>query len=550
MRTFAFLLLALGGCSYTFDGTAADIPLVGDAPNMSSFPKLNKTPAGAALLVRGVDGAYWTVFRETIDIDGAPRKALRSVRLSDPPDEEILYADEISITWNAYYEFDAVAEPMPHKRLRIHGAGGARDEFELPPGDGFFMSGGEEDVFLYWKTAPETTDFLIQRRDRSFMRRLPIPDGVDPKEPTARARYDFFDSGHWLLIRDAKGKVSKHSTISEADRDIGMVPGNFAISWKNDALLTWGKDGLQKIPLNGSDRITLDPLPVDGSQGIVPYSYYANPRLRDRGEGQSVGERVDEVWYFRSDGMWAVSLDGGTPRPLLSVDKHPLLFGDPILYSYEPEDRWAQGASEGWLGDWRFMDRGRNPSFSRDRQKLRWLEHAARSGGIGDLLSAQVPRGEPLRLALNVRQYSELEDGRLLANSNRAFKGTQNRVIVIDEQRREARWVADAVAEYTKIPGRDELLVDVVSGPTGYDIVRVPIPPKLCPCPISFYCDTAAGHCKPGCASDDQCAKGTAGGYCDVAKHSCVSGCRDEHDCPVGNRCDGATSRCAPGLSP
>jgi hypothetical protein len=474
MSRLAILALLATGCSYTFDGTAADIPLVGAAPNMNQYKRLNKSPAGVALMVRGVDGQYWTVFRETIE----GQKSLRVVRLAEPATEEVLSADEIQITWNAFYEFDTVTDGAePFKRLRIHGAGGARDEFQLPAGDALFISGGAEDVFLHFKTAPDTTDYLVQRRDRSFSRRLPVPEGVDPAQPTARARFEFFDSGRWLLVRDAKGRVTKYSTVSNAERDLGMVSGNYTVSWRNDALIAWGGSGLRVIPLNGDTTVLLDPTPVDSGQGIL---FFTNTiqRLQDKDSGHVKTERVDEIWYFRADGLWAIPMDGGTPRPLLSPEKRPVQFGNPIIYGYEPDDRWAQGASDGWLGDWNFMERGRSPSFSRDRKKLRWLEHAARSGGVGDLLSAQVPGGAPSRLALNVRQYEELADGRILANSNRAFRGTQNRVIVIDEAKQEAHWVADSVSEYIKIPGRDELLVDVVTGPTGYDIVRVPIPPK------------------------------------------------------------------------
>jgi hypothetical protein len=70
-----------------------------------------------------------------------------------------------------------------------------------------------------------------------------------------------------------------------------------------------------------------------------------------------------------------------------------------------------------------------------------------------------------------------------------------------------------------------------------------------CPCQSGYYCDLAVGQCKPGCAGDTDCTKGTAGAYCNTTTHACVSGCRDDQDCPMGSGCD-SNSKCAVGLSP
>jgi hypothetical protein len=83
-----------------------------------------------------------------------------------------------------------------------------------------------------------------------------------------------------------------------------------------------------------------------------------------------------------------------------------------------------------------------------------------------------------MRLARNVRQFGELGDGRVLAASNSVPRGTHNRIIVIDEQQKQARWVADSSREFLFVPGSSDLLVKVVIGQTGWDIRRVPIAPK------------------------------------------------------------------------
>lgn len=75
-----------------------------------------------------------------------------------------------------------------------------------------------------------------------------------------------------------------------------------------------------------------------------------------------------------------------------------------------------------------------------------------------------------------MRRYNELADGRLLVHDNRAFRGVHNRIIVVDEDRQTARWVADAAGDWVNLPGGREILVFAITGPETYDIVRVPIP--------------------------------------------------------------------------
>ena len=162
------------------------------------------------------------------------------------------------------------------------------------------------------------------------------------------------------------------------------------------------------------------------------------------------------------------------------VGRQLLLVGpdEQLVYSTDPQGRWANNASDGWLGDWQFMKRGRSVGFSFSGKRLRWLEGAATLNGSGDLLSAAGPGEEPLRLARNVTRYGELSDGRVLALSNAAFWGTQNRIIVIDEQTRTAAWVADSASAFMYVPGSRDLLVFLTTGGTSFDLVRVTIPRK------------------------------------------------------------------------
>jgi hypothetical protein len=190
-----------------------------------------------------------------------------------------------------------------------------------------------------------------------------------------------------------------------------------------------------------------------------------------------------EIYYSIGSELRATARDGsGTPRRVLESGLRVLAFGpnDEILYSRDPDDRYVLHVGDGWLGDWRFMERGRD-AYLFESGRVRWLEHAARANGSGDLVSSVVSGtvgGAPLHLARNTRQYQELEDGRVLCDANHAFRGTQNRAVVVDEQARVAHWVAAAASDFVRIPGTQDILVDVVTGPSTYDIVRVPIPPK------------------------------------------------------------------------
>jgi hypothetical protein len=225
-------------------------------------------------------------------------------------------------------------------------------------------------------------------------------------------------------------------------------------------LITCGSDGVRSVPLDGTPETVIDPEACDGSSAL----WLDNGRLI----------------YPKAGSLWRVPLDGsGPPELVLPAGQRLLAFSpdDQLVYSTDPSDRYAAGAGDGWLGNWRFMERGRAVSYSRDGKRLRWLEHAAKQGGIGDLYSAE-PNQSPLHLARNVRVYEPLSDGRILAGANHAFRGVQNRVITIDEQARASYWVADQAADYVRIPGSNDLLIDVVTGPTAFDVVRVPIPPK------------------------------------------------------------------------
>ena len=188
-----------------------------------------------------------------------------------------------------------------------------------------------------------------------------------------------------------------------------------------------------------------------------------------------------QLFYIIGDReLRRVPVDGSAPpaRVIERDIKRVLTIADAatVIYSEDPSDRYIYMVGDGWIGDWRFMDRGRAANVSSDRKRVHFLENAAQSAGIGDLSSAPIG-GVVVRLARNVYQYDEIAPLRLLAAANHAFRGTQNRIILIDEEHGQAHWVVDQASRYSFIPGSTDLLVDIVTGASSSDLVRVPLPP-------------------------------------------------------------------------
>ena len=178
MRWLPLTLFAIAGCSLTFDAEAPDVPLLGEPPDMSRLPRLNKGPVDDAYIVRGADGANWVAIQELGDL-------LRVRRLSEPVREEEIRVKNPIIHWRGFFFIEPAADPTKPTKVTIRAAGeaGAGAQFFVPPGPGQLLTGGADQVFLYWVTRQQTTHFDIVRRDGTFRRRVPVPEGVDPTKP-------------------------------------------------------------------------------------------------------------------------------------------------------------------------------------------------------------------------------------------------------------------------------------------------------------------------------------------------------------------------------
>lgn len=507
----ASLILALlsaslggGGCSLTYDSSTPDLPLLGSAPNMAAFTRLNHAPAGASYFVYGRDGNYWLAIQETETdptwaTENCPvgRPCLRVIRMTGQPAETTYsaclqsaygcppgYGSGWAIAWRAFYLLTDVdpAGKLPTELTILAAGDRSGEKYSFPPGPPLILSAGADNVFVYWPRSADTKSyFAVHRGAKPTTRMMPVPDGVDPAKPDG-AIIAFNGDASILFTRNPKGKVHAWSTIQtdgHCDLDVGMRPAyTQVLSASCDAggvhgsLRTMGDDGIRQSTFDGKPDLVLEPDEV--TPGFVDYE-------------QRPGADMTLTWYgyyyTKLGQLRRVALDGSAPPETILVDGLARLYGifpdGRLIYTKDPGNRYIYGVGDGWLGDWQFMQRGRDAMVSGDALRMRWIEHSAQTSATGDLLSAPIG-GPALRLARNVSQYDELGDGRVLALANRAFPGVQNRIVVVDELTQKSAWVAVASNGYSHIYGSTDLLVDVVTGATGHDLVRVPVPKMAC----------------------------------------------------------------------
>lgn len=457
--------MASAGCTFTLDGSAPDVPLLLDLPDTTRFTKLNRAPMDDYYYVIGADGSYWMVYSEP------PRQ--RVVRVSDPTDEEELPTDKhINVTplwWTFFTVTHSDSDDQP-VTLTIRSAGQKTPAqvYTFPPGPELLIpygSGGE--IFLYWVRKEDTKTFqIIQRSGGS--RTLDVPKGLDPQNPQDKGWLQFNGAGDILFTRDADGRVVAHSTKIDKDVDLGVRPPGLRMDETGRALYYCDNAGLHSLGYDGTFEVILDP---------DPCSF----RLSSQ-SGRN-------LLYQSVDGLRRVPLDGsGPPQYVLPSTVQRLLTSHKdwgYVYSLVPSGQYVNNVGDGWIKGRQFMERGRQVSFSRDGKKLRWIERAAQLSGSGDLLSAPASgEAAPLVLAHNVRTYSELSDGRILAVANYAFRGVQNRIIVIDEAQRVAQVVAEGADSFGFLPDTTDILVTRLLGTDTFDLLRVPLPPARTPAKV------------------------------------------------------------------
>ena len=210
---------------------------------------------------------------------------------------------------------------------------------------------------------------------------------------------------------------------------------------------------VRAVPINGSSAPSIMLSNVDGV--VVPAD--GNPAAR------SVVKRIEDTPY--------------TAIVLAGVCRNRATF-----YRTTPDGIYGLGVSDGWMNGRRFMERGRDVRFSPDCDHLYFKEHAANVRKLGTLYALPVPVDStrdlplptPLRLAYNVGLIALMPDGRLLASTDLAVLGSQNRIVAIDIKTRQAQsltWGVNAVTRAlfvgSYIPGRGEIVLEVRDGSVG-----------------------------------------------------------------------------------
>lgn len=475
-RFLGLALLGLGACSWTFDDSAPEVPLLGTPVPPEQFVKLNVEPARDDLILTDRDGNPWVAITAAAPLTLIPlpqqRDTVHLIRLdADAPKDGRerldVTADHSLVSYRAVYLIEppsgaAKNDPTQPTAVTVLFPG-------VPPRAQTFMfpSGSEtlsidyntDESFVYWVPKAKDPRIFITRTDGSFQRTLPPPKGYDAPEGLARIRLFFDGSGEHLFVQDGDRRLLSYSTRDDKSVDLGVQPVALAFGSPQTSLIACAEGGVKRVALDGSGEAVLDSAPCDPDI------------LRSSG---------GKIYYKSGEALRSAAVDGSTPPQVALAGPVGQLFTvSPkwgLVYSLDAPLTYGSGIGDGWLGDWRFMQRGRRPGFSGDGTRLRWLENAARSDNSGDLSSATIADRQVVQLARNVRTTSELADGRVLAISNAAFKGTQNRLIVIDEASRTARWVVDSARDFLRIPGTEELLVKIIVGQLGFDIRRVPIP--------------------------------------------------------------------------
>lgn len=264
--------------------------------------------------------------------------------------------------------------------------------------------------------------------------------------------------GYFIYI-DIDGVVNTFSLPERRARSLGYrlsSQGNIVgLDPARESVLTCDWDGLRSLSLRprtpvGSESRVLDSEPCISA-------------------GSTLIRRTGFIQYD-GEGTRSVPLDGSGPARTIwrAVEGAQLLALCPsgtVAYSLDPRERYGVGVGDGWIGSWRFMERGRDARFSLDCSRVRFKEHSANLRRLGELRSTSLRDHTSRFLARNVGFYAELPDGRLLVADDLAVIGSQNRLVVIDEERGTSRTLISGPAAVTAaLPLAAQLPADVARG--------------------------------------------------------------------------------------
>lgn len=326
------------------------------------------------------------------------------------------------------------------------------------------------------------------------------------------------NAGRYHIGIDFDGAVLAYNLDSRKQKKVGyrVSPyGNvLGIDLEQREIITCDWDGVRAValPAEGQPSPVIAPQRVlDGSPCNFEISFLRRTLPRFHGVLSYVPDLVKEEDTGRvlSYQDRAVPLDGSLPPrtmyrftaeppadpPMMGQESETLPSPPELRFSKlllcqnratvtttTPAGMYGAGVSDGWLNGLRFMERGREVTFSSDCGTMYFKEHSANVRKLGTLYAMAVPADPseggplptPLRLSFNVGTIKLLADGRLLAPTDMAVLGSQNRLTLIDLAKRQGRplaWGVNAVTGAWSLgayfPGRTEVLVEVKDGSTG-----------------------------------------------------------------------------------
>ena len=427
------------GCSFTFDGSPRPLPL-DQQHAIDPLQRLSKPSDYAASYVIGPDGVAWIAFYAASSVGVIGQVKMQ--RLAEPY-QTVAYQAEMQLvsSHGIYYRLhDGANDVSP---LMFARPGEPAVELPTPNYPGTLSPSDNDRAVAYLPTTDKPQTFTVMRTDGSFHREIPRQRGWPPL---------FSGDGEWIFTFDSSG-ISAYTTASSVEArlptalEIDRVDAAAIVDDARHQLVLCDGAGLRTVAFDGSSWKRLD----SDVCGVLAAGVEGPPVPLIAG---------DAILYHTPNGYKLAAADGSR-RPIGPLtDDHRLLAwsGTELAYSNDPRLRWSGEAGDGWIGGWRFMERGLAVAFGR-AGALRFLEHAADDEGAGELTAID-PSGARVLEALNVTQFDELSDGRVIAIADRAFDGQQNRLIVVDEQAGRARVLAEGFSRYTLIPGADAVLAE------------------------------------------------------------------------------------------
>lgn len=470
------------GCQFQWDTLGSELPLVGEPLSLATLQKINAQPTEGALVFTDRQDRAYAAFSQPTAVDPMHPmgETVSVVALDDDAPPVSLYGKDVIPGSHVLY-VQSILDPATNEEpvtLRVHPFDRAELATTLllpaPSHEPLaLVPSWHDEALLYFSFRPDATTFDLYRTDGSVHQQIPFPDAITPTEPFETGQYLFSSQSDWLLVRDSNSDVVLHDTRGVlAPKRFGAMSGALWADDERAQVFGCGFPGLVGRSYDGAVEHVLDARPCNPTRTSVwltpTWIYYTVDE----------GARVT-LARTRRDGTTAPEMVDPNPRRILDIVTN----NDGVercLFSSEPDELYVNDSSDGWIGSWRFMERGRLPRLTRDGSRVFWLEHAAQGSNAGELLMANVPGGAPVRLAYNATQVDLLADGRVVATANAAFTGVHNRVVILDPERGEQRRLVDAAPRFTLLPNREELLVEVFAnaGSSLLDVYRVPIPAR------------------------------------------------------------------------